>query len=126
MASSPRTGAASSRVRSGASAMINRPDKLPEIEGTPQTDEPEPCALTYRSGWLLDRLFIGATLYVSEPLYAPADRDGTSLLQDGQRGYAVLGQLYARVKLFEGQFLNLYRQTYDTPYMNRNDNRITP
>jgi len=83
-------------------------------------------ALTYRSGWLLDRLSIGATLYVSEPLYAPADRDGTSLLQDGQRGYAVLGQLYARVKLFEGQFLNLYRQTYDTPYMNRNDNRITP
>ena len=83
-------------------------------------------ALTYRSGWLLDRLFIGATLYVSEPLYAPADRDGTSLLQDGQRGYAVLGQLYARVKLFEGQFLNLYRQTYDTPYTNRNDNRITP
>ncbi|PYM81649.1 MAG: hypothetical protein DME13_19560 [Candidatus Rokuibacteriota bacterium] len=83
-------------------------------------------ALTYRSGWLLDRLSIGATLYVSEPLYAPADRDGTSLLQDGQRGYAVLGQLYARMKLFEGQFLNLYRQTYDTPYMNRNDNRITP
>ena len=30
------------------------------------------------------------------------------------------------MKLFEGQFLNLYRQTYDTPYMNRNDNRITP
>src|SRR6266850_6788865 len=48
-----------------------------------------------------------------------AARYGTSLLQEGQRGYAFLGQLYARVKLFEGQFLSLYRQIYDTPYMNR-------
>src|SRR6266850_2977635 len=55
-----------------------------------------------------------------------AARYGTSLLQEGQRGYAVLGQLYARVKLFEGQFLSLYRQIYDTPYMNRNDSRMTP
>src|SRR6266403_3919816 len=34
-----------------------------------------------------------------------AARYGTSLLQEGQRGYAVLGQLYARVKLFEGYSL---------------------
>jgi hypothetical protein len=35
--------------------------------------------LGYRSGWLLDMLAIGATLYGSAPFYAPADKDGTLL-----------------------------------------------
>jgi hypothetical protein len=83
-------------------------------------------ALSYRSGWLLDRLAIGAAFYLSEPLYAPEERDGTNLLQPGQRGYASVGQLNARVRILDGQFLNLYRQAYDTPYMNRNDSRMTP
>jgi hypothetical protein len=83
-------------------------------------------SLSYRSGWLLDRLSVGTVLYTSQPLYAPADRDGTLLLQPGQEGYTVLGQLYARVKVFDELFLNLYRYTYHTPYLNPNDNRMTP
>ena len=51
---------------------------------------------------------MGGVLYTSQPLYAPPDRDGTLLLEEGQNGYTVLGQLYARVKILEESFLNLY------------------
>jgi hypothetical protein len=73
--------------------------------------------LAYKSGWLLDRFSVGAVLYTSQPLYAPSHRDGTLLLEEGQNGYTVLGHLYARVRLIDSIFLNLYRYTYDTPYL---------
>jgi outer membrane OprD family porin len=83
-------------------------------------------ALSYRSGWLFDRLSLGAVLYTSQPLFAPADRDGTGLLKPGQDGYTALGQLYGRVRVSDELFLNLYRYIYDTPYLNRDDSRMTP
>jgi len=83
-------------------------------------------SLSYQSGWLLDRLSVGAFLYTSQPLYSPPDRDGTFLLEEGQNGYTVLGQLYVRLRLLDEIFLNLYRYTYDTPYVSENDNRMTP
>jgi hypothetical protein len=84
-------------------------------------------ALSYNSGWLYDRFSVGAVLYTSQPVYAPEDGDGTNLLQPGQKGYTVLGQIYGRVKLFEGTFLNLYRYgEFNSPYLSKNDNRMTP
>ena len=83
-------------------------------------------ALSYESGWLFDRLAVGSVLYTSQPLYAPEDRGGTLLLEPVQQGYTVLGQLYGRVKLFDETFLNLYRYHYDTPYISRHDDRMTP
>jgi hypothetical protein len=83
-------------------------------------------SIAYRSGWLLNHFGIGATLYTSQPLYAPEDRDGTLLLKPGQEGYTVLGQLYARVKLIEDNFINIYQYEYNTPYLNKNDSRMTP
>jgi hypothetical protein len=83
-------------------------------------------ALSYRSGWFLDHFGMGVVLYTSQPLYAPDDRDGTLLLKPGQEGYTVVGQLYARVKLIEDNFINLYRYEYNTPFINKNDNRMTP
>ena len=83
-------------------------------------------SLSYESGWLLDRVSVGSVLYTSQPLYAPEDRDGTLLLEPGQQGYTVLGQLYARVKVLDDAFLNLYRYHYDTPYLSRHDDRMTP
>ena len=80
----------------------------------------------YRSGWLLDHFSIGAVLYTSQPLYAPDDRDGTLLLKTGQEGYTVLGQIYGRLKLIEDNFINLYRYEYNTPFINKNDSRMTP
>jgi hypothetical protein len=84
-------------------------------------------ALTYTSGWLFDRFNIGAALYTSQPVYAPERRDGTTLLAPGQKGYTVLGQLYGRVRLFDGTFLNLYRYAeFNSPYLSKNDTRMTP
>ena len=64
--------------------------------------------------------------YTSQPLYGPDDKDGTLLLKPGQEGYTVVGQLYGRVKLIEDNFINIYRYEYNTPYINKNDNRMTP
>ena len=83
-------------------------------------------SLSYKTGYLFDHLAFGAAVYTSQPLYAPDDRDGTLLLKPGQKGYDVLGQLYGEIKVLPDNFLRFYRQEYDTPYMNKNDNRMTP
>lgn len=54
--------------------------------------------VSYRSGWLADTLRIGATVYTSWPLYAPADTDGTLPLAPGQEPYAVLGEAYVALR----------------------------
>jgi hypothetical protein len=79
----------------------------------------------YRSGWLANTLQIGSTAYASWPLYAPADRDGTLLLAPGQESYAVLGEAYITLRYGEHRVTG-YRQEVDTPYVNRQDNRMTP
>ncbi len=83
-------------------------------------------ALSYQSGWFLDHFGVGGVLYTSQRLYGPDDRDGTLLLKPGQHGYTQVGQLYGRVKLIEDNFVNIYRYEYNTPYINKNDNRMTP
>ena len=95
---------------------------------TPQTNEAWALggAIAYKSGLLLDHFGMGAVLYTSQPLYGPDDRDGTQLLKTGQEGYTVLGQLYGRVKLIENHFITLYRSEYNTPYINKDDGRMTP
>ena len=83
-------------------------------------------SLSYTSGWFLNHFGVGAAVYTSQPIDAPDERDGTLLLQPGQEGYTVLGQLYGKVKIIEGNFITLYRSEYNTPYMNKNDSRMTP
>jgi hypothetical protein len=83
-------------------------------------------SLAFRSGWFLDRFSVGATLYTSQPLYAPDDKDGSLLLKTGQEGYTVLGDLYGKVRIVDENFINIYRSEYNTPYINKNDNRMTP
>ncbi len=82
--------------------------------------------ISYQSGYFLDRISVGTTLYTSQPLYAPSDRDGTLLLKTGQDQYTVFGQLYTEIKVAKGVFIDLYRKEYNTPYMNKNDSRMTP
>jgi len=81
--------------------------------------------LRYRSGWLLDTFRIGATVYTSQPVYAPEDKDGTGLLATGQEGYTVLGEAYATLRYGDHR-LTGYRQLVDTPYVNGDDSRMTP
>jgi hypothetical protein len=82
--------------------------------------------LLYQSGYFLDHFSVGAALSTSQPLYAPDDRDGTNLLSPSQEGYTVLSEIYGRVKLVGENFLNLYRYEYNTPYINKDDSKMTP
>jgi hypothetical protein len=82
--------------------------------------------LDYRSGWLLDTFAVGAVGYLSEPLYAPRDRDGTLLLETGQQGYAVLGQAWAALRYKDYALLKGPRQLVDQGYVNPFDSRMTP
>ncbi len=83
-------------------------------------------SVAFETGRLFDVLSGGAVLYSSLPIYAPIDRDGTQLLLPGQLGYAVVGQLYGRLRPFENTYLTAGRYLYDTPFLGPNDNRMTP
>jgi hypothetical protein len=80
----------------------------------------------FKTGYFLDRVAFGVMGYTSQPLFADDDKDGTLLLKPGQEGYVVLGQAYADIRISDD--LNLYvgRKEFDTPYLNRNDTRMTP
>jgi len=79
-----------------------------------------------KTGYFLDHIAFGLTGYTSQPLYAPDSRDGTLLLKPGQEGYSVLGEAYADIRIIDGLNLNIGRKGYDTPFINRNDTRMTP
>ena len=83
-------------------------------------------SFTWRSGYLADFLRFGATAYTSQPLYAPDDKDGTLLLQPGQEGYTVLGQWYGEFKFSDNLSGAIGAKEYNTPYINKNDVRMTP
>jgi hypothetical protein len=91
----------------------------------------------------LDTLGVGATFYGSAPLYAPENKDGTTLLKPGQAGYYVLGEAYAALRHKTYGVLKGYRQLVEFPelstpanpfvfpdpthpYINPQDNRMTP
>lgn len=82
--------------------------------------------LNYRSGWLYDTLAIGAVGYTSQPLYAPEDRDGTTLLAPGQEEITVLGQAYAQLRYRDYALLTGYRQLVNDGYVNPQDSRMIP
>jgi len=81
--------------------------------------------LAYESGWWKETFSLGATLYTSQRIYGPSDKGGTLLLRPGQRSYTVLGQAYGRLR-YADHTLTLYRQELDLPFVNRQDNRMTP
>ncbi len=82
--------------------------------------------LSYRSGWLFDMFGVGATFYGSAPLYAPDEKDGTTLLKTGQDGYYVVGEAYAALRYLDYVLAKGYRQEVTQGYINREDNRMTP
>ena len=83
-------------------------------------------SLGLKTGYFRERFALGATGYTSQKLYGPEDKDGTLLLAPGQEGYTVLGELYGEFLLNPGTRLTLGRFGIDTPYLNRNDARMTP
>ncbi len=83
-------------------------------------------ALEYRSGWAWDRIQLGGTLYTSQKLYGPDDKDGTLLLKPGQEGFTVLGEAYITARLGGGNGIRVGRQSFDLPYLARHDIRMVP
>ncbi len=79
-----------------------------------------------KTGYFLDHIAFGITGYTSQPIYAPDDKDGTTLLAPGQEGYTVLGEFYADIRIVDGVNINIGAKGYDTPFINRNDTRMTP
>jgi outer membrane porin, OprD family len=79
-----------------------------------------------KTGYFLDHIALGTTLYTSQPLYAPADRSGSLLLLPNQDGYTILGEFYADIRIIDGLNVNVGAKGYDTPFINRNDTRMTP
>src|SRR5216110_1706345 len=80
----------------------------------------------FKTGYFLDHIAFGATLYTSNPIYAPDDRDGTTLLAPGQNGYTILGEFYAELRIVKDMGITVGARGYDTPFINRNDTRMTP
>jgi len=72
------------------------------------------------------RLHLGATLYTSQKLYGPADKDGSQILEPGQKSFTVLGQAYLEARLYRNLSLKAYRQRLELPYLNGNDTRMVP
>lgn len=79
-----------------------------------------------KTGYFREFFAFGATGYTSQKLHGPEDKDGTLLLAPGQEGYTVLGEVYGEFLLGQGTRLTLGRRGFDTPYINRNDARMTP
>jgi hypothetical protein len=82
--------------------------------------------LAYNSGLLGERLRLNASVYTSQRAYGPGDKDGTLLLKEGQQGFTVLGTANVEFKFSEDMSARLYRQTFNLPYLNRNDSRMVP
>src|SRR5438445_2659006 len=82
--------------------------------------------LGVKTGYFLDHIAFGATVYTSNPIYAPDDRDGTLLLAPGQNGYTVLGEFYAELRIVKDVGITVGANGYDTPCINPNDTRMTP
>jgi hypothetical protein len=80
----------------------------------------------FRTGYFLDHVAFGATVYTTNPLYAPDDRDGTSLLEEGQNGFTVLGEFYADIRIVKNVGVTVGARGFDTPFISRNDNRMLP
>jgi hypothetical protein len=82
--------------------------------------------LAYNSGWWGDRFRLNASVYTTQRAYGPGDKDGTLLLKEGQQGFTVLGKANLEVNFTDSLSAKLYRQTFNLPYLNRNDSRMVP
>jgi hypothetical protein len=82
--------------------------------------------LAYSSGFWRDRVRLNASLYTTQRAYGPGDKDGTLLLKEGQQGFTVLGKANVELKFSENISAKLYRQSFNLPYLNRNDSRMVP
>jgi hypothetical protein len=84
-------------------------------------------SLEYKSGLAWDRIWLGAEFFGSWPLYTGPNAGETLLLSPSGSSYTVLGQAYVAANLSEAnQVIAGDFTSVDTPYANREFNRMTP
>mgnify|MGYP003571121676 CR=1 FL=1 len=82
--------------------------------------------LAWQSGWWKDSARLSASLYTSQKLYAPADKDGTQLFQPGPEAITVLGEANLTWRFTGNTGLRVGRQRLDLPYLGSHDIRMLP
>jgi hypothetical protein len=82
--------------------------------------------LAYRSGLWRERVGIGATLYTTQRLYGPDRKPGSGLLKPVQQSFTVLGEAFVDLRATRQANVRLFRQTFDLPYVNKQDTRMVP
>jgi hypothetical protein len=83
-------------------------------------------SLGYQSGWWLDRVQLAGTVFTSQVLYGPDDKDGTLLFKAGPEGFTVLGEANATLRFGGGSGMRIGRQRFDLPYLGSHDIRMVP
>jgi len=83
-------------------------------------------SLEFQSGWWQERLRAGMSLYTTQKVHGPQDKDGTLLLAPGQEGFTVLGEAYLEASLPWSMVARAGRTTFNLPYLNQQDNRMLP
>ena len=83
-------------------------------------------AVEYKSGWWLDQLRLNATLYTSQDVYGPSDKDGTLLFKPGPEGFTVLGEANLTWRFGEDTGVRIGRQRFELPYLGSHDIRVVP
>ena len=80
--------------------------------------------LRFLSGKYKDAFRIGASYYFSHAIHEE-DGDRTLLLDEDSDDLSTLGKLYAEISMGD-TFLRLFRQSFNLPYVNKQDNRMIP
>ena len=83
-------------------------------------------ALSYQSGWWRNLLKLKSTLFTTQRIYGPEDKDGAGLLRTGQKGFFSLGEANLSIRINPETDISIYRQLLHMPYLNRNDSRMIP
>jgi hypothetical protein len=83
-------------------------------------------SLEYKSGWAAELFQVAATLYTSQILYGPEEKDGTLLFQPGPEQFTVLGEANVTARLGASDLFRIGRQSLDLPWLARHDIRMAP
>ncbi len=79
--------------------------------------------LAYRTGRWKDILIFEASLFTSQPIDAPENKDGSKLLAPGQNAINVVGKANLELN-WDSWRARVYRQDFNIPYLNRDDSRM--
>ncbi len=80
----------------------------------------------FKTGYFGQFAALGATVFTSQRLYGPGDKDGTQLLQTGQKPYTAVGELYGQFRLTDQIVVTTGLHEIDTPFINTHDSLMTP